>query len=444
MQVVKKDTDQLNAVLTLTIEPADYEEKVAKQLKDIRHKANIPGFRPGNVPASLVKKMYGRAVLGEEINKAISDGLSNYIQEQKLNILGEPLPNEEATPEIDWDNQTTFEFAFDIALAPAFDAVLTEKDELPYYDIEVKDEMVQKQVEAYAARYGNYVPAETAELNDILRGKLVEQKEGGLTKDDAVLSPERMQEEAKNLFLNAKKDDIITFSPMKAFGNEAEVASLLGVKKEELAGLADEFTFQITEITRHQAAAIDAELFAKVYGEGNIADEAAFRAKIADEIRHNFDEDANYKFGLDIRAAVLKRMEGLAFPEAFLKRWVLATNENMQADKLDEDFPKMLDELKWHLAKDQLTEHFGVKVEKEDVEAYAKEVTRMQFMQYGLAGVDDALLTQYANEMLKKEDQLRSIVERVVENKIFAACKGVVKLNHQAISHEDFGKLFEA
>lgn len=445
MQVVKKEIDQLNATVTVTVEPADYQENVAKQLKDIRRKANIPGFRPGMVPAGLVKKMYGKAVLGEEVNKAINDGIFNYIKEQNLNILAEPLPNEQDTPNIDWDTQDTFSFAFDIALAPEFDAKLNGKNKLTYYDITVDDKMIQSRVEMYANRFGEYVQVDDVQAGDVLKGLLLEQKEGGLKKENAILSPQYMSdEEQKALFMGAKKGDIITFNPMKAFGNETEVASLLDINKEEAKELNADFTFQIEGITRHEMAEVNAELFAKVYGEGNVADEAAFRQRITEELKANFVQDTNYKFGLDAKAAVLKKMDGIVFPDAFLKRWLLATNENMTEEKLNEDYPKMIEELKWHLAKDQLAQHFAVKVEKEDVEAYAKEMTRMQFAQYGLAGVEDAILTQYANDMLKKEDQLRGIVERVTENKVFEALKAAVKLETKEISYDDFGKLFEA
>ncbi|MCI7575605.1 MAG: trigger factor [Bacteroidales bacterium] len=443
MQVQKTDIDQLNAMLTVTVEPVDYQDKVAQQLKDIRRKANIPGFRPGMVPAGLVKKMYGKAVLGEEVNKAINDGIYNYLKEQKLNILGDPLPNEEQTPEIDWDTQDTFSFAFDIALAPEFDAKLNGKNKLTYYEVAVTDEMVQNQVDAYAERFGTYEPADDYQDGDMVKG-LLQEVDGEHKKEGAVLMPLYMKDDAqKQLFANAKKGDTVTFNPMKAYGNEAEVASLLGIAKEDAKDLNADFAFTIETITRHQKAAIDAELFAKVYGDNNIADEAAFRETIKQEIKGNFTMDSNYKFGLDAKAAILHKMEKLEFPDAFLKRWVLATNKDLTEDKLNEDYPKMLEELKWHLAKDQLIEAYGIKIEKEDVEAYAKEMTRMQFMQYGLNHVDDAMLTQYAQEMLKKEDQLRGIVERVSENKIYDAVKAAVKLETKEISNEDFSKLFE-
>ena len=433
----------LQAVLTLTIEPADYQEKVQKDLKQIRQKANVPGFRPGMVPMGLVKKMYGKGVLADVLNKVVGEQLSKYIDDNNLKVLGDPLPNNELTPDMDLDNQDTFTFAFDIAVAPEFEAKLNGHNKLTQYVITVTDEMVDKQVNSYAERFGEYVDSEDVQDGDMLKGLLTEQKEGGIVKEDAVLMPAYMKDDAqKALFQGAKKGDVVTFNPAAAYGSEVEVSSLVGVSKEEAKDLTSDFTFEIKTITRHQPAAIDGELFAKVYGENNVKDEADFRARVKAEIEANMAEDAKYKFGLDAKAAVMKKMEGLQFPEAFLKRWVLATNEKMTQEELDKDFPAMLEELKWHLAKDQLMKAFEVKVEKEDVEAYAREVARMQFMQYGLMHVEDAYLDNFAQEMLKKEDQLRGIVERVAENKIYDALRGVAKVEEKAISHEDFGKLF--
>ncbi|MBR1928936.1 MAG: trigger factor [Paludibacteraceae bacterium] len=446
MQVTKTDIDQLNAKLSIVIEPQDYEEKVQKELKDIRRKANVPGFRPGMVPTSLVKKMYGKAVLGEQVNNAINEGIYNFVKEQKLNILGEPLPNDTETPAIDWDVDTTFTFVFDIAIAPEIDVKLNGKNKLTYYDIQVSEEQVNNQIESYAYRFGEYKQVEEYQGNDMLRGKLVENKENGVVKENAVLSPEYMQDEdQKKLFEGAKKGDIITFNPKKAYNSEVEVSSMLSIKKEEVAGLADEFTFEIQSITRHEKADVNEALFAKVYGEGKVSDEADFRNRIKEEIKGNFKQDADYKFGLDAKAAIMKKMEKVEFPEAFLKRWLLQQNEQkMTEEQVEKEFPKMIEELKWHLAKDQLAEAYEIKVEKADVEAYAKEMTRMQFLQYGLSNISDEMLTQYAQETLKKEDQVRGIAERVAENKIYEALKGIVKLETKEISYEDFGKLFEA
>ena len=444
MKIEQSELKDLQAVVTLTIEPADYQDEVQKQLKQVRQKAQIPGFRPGMVPLGLVKKMYGKGVLADVLNKLVGENLQKHIEDNKLAILGDPMPNNELTPNIDMDEQDTFTFAFDIAVAPEFDAKLTGKNKLTEYKIEVTDEMVQRQAESYAARYGEYVEVDAAKEGDILRGTLTEQKEGGIVKENAVLDPQYMQDKKQQkLFAKVKKGDVITFNPMKAYGSEVEVSSMLSITKEQAEGLESDFTFEIQSITRHEAAKIDGELFAKVYGENAPKDEAEFRARIKAEIEQNMAEDSKYKFGLDAKAAILKKMEKVAFPEAFLRRWVLATNDKMTEEQLDKDFPQMLEELKWHLAKDQLLKAFGIEIQKEDVEAYAKEVARMQFMQYGMMHVEDKYLESFAQDMLKKEDQLRGIVERVAENKIYDALRGVAKIEEKAISHEEFGKLFQ-
>ena len=444
MKIEQSEIKDLKAVITLTIEPADYQEKVDKELRQYRQKANIPGFRPGMVPLGLVKKMYGKAVLAEVLNNTVGESLGKYLEDQKLNILGDPLPNEELTPQMDLDNQDTFTFAFDIALAPEFNAALDGKNKLTHYTINVTEEMVDNQIKSYAERFGEYVDADEVQEGDVIKGLMTEQKENGIVKENAILNPQYMQDKkiaAK--FKGAKKGDIITFNPMKAFQSEVEVASLLDIKKEEAKELATDFTFEIQGVTRHQAAQINGELFAKVYGENNVKDEADFRAKVRAEIEENMAEDSKYKFGLDAKAAILKKVGDIAFPEDFLRRWVMATNKEMKQEDLDRDFPKMIEELKWHLAKDQLMKKYDVKVEKEDVEAYAKEVAKMQFMQYGLMHVDEQYLNNFAQEMLKKDDQLRGIVERVAENKIYEALKGVVKIDEKTVSHEEFGKLFK-
>ena len=443
MKIEQSELKDLQAVVTLTIEPADYQDEVQKQLKQVRQKAQIPGFRPGMVPLGLVKKMYGKGVLADVLNKLVGENLQKHIEDNKLAILGDPMPNNELTPNIDMDEQDTFTFAFDIAVAPEFDAKLTGKNKLTEYKIEVTDEMVQRQAESYAARYGEYVEVDAAKEGDILRGTLTEQKEGGIVKENAILNPQYMQDKKQQkLFAKVKKGDVVTFNPMKAYGSEVEVSSMLSITKEQAEGLESDFTFEIQSITRHEAAKIDGELFAKVYGENAPKDEAEFRARIKAEIEQNMAEDSKYKFGLDAKAAILKKMEKVAFPEAFLRRWVLATNDKMTEEQLDKDFPQMLEELKWHLAKDQLLKAFGIEIQKEDVEAYAKEVARMQFMQYGMMHVEDKYLESFAQDMLKKEDQLRGIVERVAENKIYDALRGVAKIEEKSISHEEFGKLF--
>ena len=360
MKIEQSELKDLMGVVTLTIEPADYQEEVTKQLKEVRRKAQMPGFRPGMVPAGLVKKMYGKGVLADVLNKLVGENLQKHIEDNKLQILGDPMPNAEQG-NVDLDHEDTFTFAFDIAVAPEFDAKLNGKNKLPMYTIEPTEEMVNKQVEAYASRFGEYIPED------------------------------------------------------KEKGTKAEV----------------------------KPCAIDAELFAKVYGADAPKDEAAFRARVKEDIVRSLAEETKYRFGIDVKEAVMKKMEKVEFPVDFLKRWVLATNEKMTQEELDKDFDKMLDELKWQLAKDQLMKEYKIDVQKEEVEAFAKRIAKMQFMQYGLMNVEDDMLANYAQEMLKQENQLRGIVERVAEDKIFEAVKGVAKIEEKTISQEEFDKLFK-
>ena len=444
MQINHSEIKDLTSVVTLTLTPADYEEGVTKQLRQIRQKADIPGFRKGMVPIGLIKKMYGKSVLADVLNNMIAEQLTKYIEEQKLHILGDPLPNDELTPSMDLDNDTEFTFAFDIAVPAEFDAKLTATNKLTHYTITVDDKMVDNQVQSYAARFGEYVDADQVAEGDVIRGTLTEQKEGGIVKENAILNPQYMADKKQaKLFNGAKVNDVITFNPMKAYQNETEVASMLDLKKEDVKDLNSDFTFAITSITRHKDADIDAELFAKVYGADAPKDEAEFRARVKAEIEGNMAEDAKYKFGLDAKAAILKKVGEFALPEAFLRRWVEATNKEMKKEDLDRDFPEMLNQLRWQLAKDQLMKEYEIKVEKEDVDAYAMEVARMQFMQYGMMHVEEQYLKSFADNILKDENQLRGIVERVAENKIYEHLKGVAKIEEKAISYDDFGKLMK-
>ena len=426
------------------MEPADYEEQVEKEIRQLRQKAQIPGFRAGMVPKGLVKKMYGKGVLADVVNKEIGTALSKYIEEQKLQVLGEPLPNEEQNNRIDLDNDTTFTFVFDIALAPEMDTKMTAKNKVNYYKVQVTDEMVDNQVKSYAARYGQMETVDSVEENDIVRGSLKENKEEGLTKNEAMMYPRYMKnEDVKKQLIGLKKGETLVFNPMKAFDSESEVASLLGINKDDVKNYAEsEFTLTIDQIQRHKDAAIDSELFVKVYGDNAPKDEAEFRARVRQEIEGNMQQDSDYKFGLDVKAALMKKVEKIELPADFLRRWVKTNNEKMTDEELDKNFPQMLEELKWQLVKDQLMKQLDIKVEKEEVEEYAKKVARMQYMQYGLMHVDDQYLTSFAQEMLKRDDQLRAMVERVAEEKIYAAERNIMKVEEKEVSQEEFNKLF--
>lgn len=449
MNIVRKDIDSANATLSLSIEKADYSEKVEKTLRDYRKKANIPGFRPGMVPMNLLKKMYGKSILAEEINKLITDELYKYIRENNVNILGEPLPNETEQKEIDFATQEDFEFIFDLGFAPEFDVELTKKDKVKFYQISPSEEMINNQVKSYTGRYGKYLQEEVVDANDMVKGLLLELADGkineaGIEVKDAVLTPAYIKDEAtKNLFIGAKKGDVITFNPNTAFENEAEVASLLKISKDVVKDVTADFRMTIEGITRYQEAELDQDLFDKVYGEGVITSEEDFINKIKEGIQVNLSQDSNYKFGIDAREALVKKYEGLTFPEAFLKRWLLATNKNLTQETLEEDYPKMIADLTWQLIKDKIAKANELKVETEDVQEYARQIARSQFAQYGMVGLEDSILDNYAKDILKKEETLKNIIDKVAENKVLDIVKNAVKLDTKGVTIEEFNKMFE-
>jgi len=450
MNIVKNDIDQNNATITISVVKADYAEKVEKTLRDYRKKANIPGFRPGMVPIGLIKKMYGKAVEAEELNKVVSDALYNYIRDNNIAILGEPLPNESQN-NIDFETQEDFDFVFDIGLAPEFEINLSQKDKVNYYDIAVSNEMIENQIKSYTGRYGKYMQEEIVEEKDMLKGELLELatkkkvKEDGIRVEGAVLTPAYMQDEAqKKLFAGAKKGDTIVFNPKKAYANVTEVSSMLKISKEEAENFTADCQITIEGITRYHESEVNQDLFDKVYGEGVVTSEDEFRAKIKANIQENLIADSDYKFGIDAREMLVKKLDGATFPDAFLKRWLLVANENLTAEKIEEDFPKMILDLKWHLIKDKLAKANEVKIEPADVQEFAKKMTRAQFAQYGMIGIEDDIVTKYAQDMLKKEDTLKNIIDKVTEDKVLEAVKKAVKLNKKEISIEDFNKLFEA
>lgn len=452
MNISFEKVDNVNALLTLSLVKADYEENVNKALKDFRKKAQMPGFRPGQVPVGLLKKRFGAEITAEEVNKILGKELTQYIREQKINVLGEPMPNEEKIPAIDFDNQEEFTFVFDVALAPEFDAKITDKDELDFYDITVDDAMVDQQVQVYAQRAGSYVKVDSYEDRDMVKGILAElgedgqPLEGGLQKEGAVMLPNYMKdEEEKAKFNGVKVNDVMVFNPAKAYNNsDVEISSLLGITKEQAADVKSVFSFQVTEITRYVPAEINQELFDQILGEGKVNSEAEFRAQIAESMKKDFAADSDYKFTIDLRKYLTNRIGTLQYPEEMLKRIMRLNNKDKDEEYINRNFQPSLDELTWHLIKEQLCDQLEVKIQQEDVLEAAKTATRLQFAQYGMSNVSDDVITNYANEMLKNEQQAEGLVTRAVERKIVDKAKEVVKLNHKQITMDEFNKMLSA
>jgi len=449
MNVDKQVIDSVNAVVKIQLLKADYQEKVENTLKNYRKKANVPGFRPGMVPAGLIQKMYGKSVLAEAVQDAVSEALYNYIRDNQLNILGEPLPSE-SQPTIDFDTQEDFDFAFDIALSPELEFSLTKKDSIPYYTITVTDEMVAEQAKSMAARNGSYVKAEATEEADVIKGLLIEvQPDGtigleGISVEDAVLTPKYFKnDEEKAKLIGLGVGDTVVFNPAIAYDHtESELASLLKVPKEVAKTVSTDFTFEVKEITRYQEGEMNQVLFDQLYGEGVVTSEEAFKAKVREQLEAQFVPESDYRFMVDAEKALLNKAADVVFPVDFLKRWMLETQKRT-ADNIDEEMPKMIEDLKWHLMKEKIVTDNNLTVSEEELLETAKKITRAQFAQYGMMNVPEDLLNGYASDMLKKEESKRNIIDQSMSTVVAGFLKGAVKITDKKISVEDFNKLFE-
>jgi trigger factor len=445
MNIQFEAPDKVNGLMTITMETADYQPEVEKTLKDYRKRAQIPGFRPGQAPMGMIKRQYGTSVKIDVVNKLLGEKLYGYVQDNKIHMLGEPLPSEQQA-QLDFESEQPLVFKFDIAVAPEFEAKLSGKDKVPFYNITVDDKLIDQQVEMYQSRAGHYdkVEAFDAEQRDMLKGDLREVN-GTIEVADAVLMPQYMKvEDQKKLFEGAKLGDIITWNPRKAYPeSDVEVSSLLKIQKDEVKDHEGDFTFQITEISRFVKAEIGKELFDQTFGEGTVKDEKEFRQKIADQISQQFKADSDYKFLLDVREHMEKKVGKLEFPEAILKRVMLQNNKDKGADFVEKNFEASIKELAWHLMKEQLVSAQGIKIEDADLKETAKEAARAQFAQYGMSNIPDEYLENYAQEMLKKRETVDGLVDRAVDVKLTAALKSVVKLDEKEISLEDFQKMLQ-
>ena len=451
MKISFENPDKINGLLTIVVEEEDYKNDVEKTLKDYRKKANVPGFRPGQAPMGMIKRQFGPSVKMEAVNKIIGQQIYKYVQDNKIQMLGEPLTSEKQAP-VDIEKDGPYTFMFDIAVAPEMKVSLTGRDKVDYYKIVVDDKTIDQQVDMLASRSGSYEKAENYEGNDMLKGDLREldengnTKEGGITVESAVLMPSYIKvDDQKKLFDGAKLGDIITFNPRKAYpDNDTEVSQLLKIERDAVKDMESEFSYQITEIQRFKKHEVNEELFKQVFGEDtDVKDEAAFRAKIAEGLNEQLVNDSDFKFLLDVRAHCEKKVGKLEYPDALLKRIMLANNKDKGEDFVEKNYEMSIKELTWHLIKEQLVSAQNIKIEDADIKETAKEAARAQFAQYGMTNIPEEYIENYANEILKKGESTEALVDRAVDRKLAGALKGVVKLNEKEISVEDFNKMMQ-
>ena len=451
MKISFENPDKINGLLTIVVEEEDYKNDVEKTLKDYRKKANVPGFRPGQAPMGMIKRQFGPSVKMDAVNKLIGQQIYKYVQDNKIQMLGEPLTSEKQAP-VDIEKDGPYTFMFDIAVAPEMKVSLTGRDKVDYYKIVVDDKTIDQQVEMLASRAGSYEKAENYEGNDMLKGDLREldengnTKEGGITVESAVSMPSYIKvDEQKNLFEGAKLGDIITFNPRKAYpDNDTELSQLLKIERDAAKDMVSDFSYQITEIQRFKKHEVNEELFKQVFGEDtDVKDEAAFRAKIAEGLNAQLVNDSDYKFLLDVRAHCEKKVGKLEYPDALLKRIMLANNKDKGEKFVEDNYEQSIKELNWHLIKEQLVSAQDIKVDDNDIKETAKEAARAQFAQYGMTNIPEEYIDNYANEIIKKGDSTDALVDRSIDRKLAAVLKGVVKLNEKEVSVEDFNKMMQ-
>lgn len=443
MNITKELIDDLNAVVTVKVEEADYQGKVENILKDYRKTASIMGFRPGKVPAGMIRKMYYKPVLVDEINKLVSENLMNFIRNEKIQILGEPMPNEEDMKIPDFDKDKEYTFKFDLGITPEFNSDITDKDKIVYYTIKVENSVVEEQIDEAAKRFGELKPVEKASKDELIKGILREEKPEGLVVEDSSMSIDMMKDDKqKKLFAGKKPGDKVIFDIKKAYPNDTELAAMLKIDKDQVKDIAEKFEIEIKEVLKFSKHEVNQELFDKIYGEGNVKSLDEFKAKITEELSMNYERESNYKFALDSKDYIIKKAN-IELPSAFLKRWIVAANENISADTIDEDFKNYEEEFRWQLVKNKMVKAYDINVSDEELFEYAFILSKNQFYQYGLTNIPDEHIENYTKEQLAKPEEARRLREQKFDEKIISFVKETVKLDKKNITMDKFRKLFE-
>lgn len=450
MNVTHQNIDDLNAVLTVKVAQDDYKQKVDQSLKEIHRKAVVKGFRPGKTPVSLIYKKYRVPTIIEEVNKLVSESISHYIYDNKLNILGEPLPSE-SQEIIDWDTQVDFEFRFDMGLAPTFEIELSKRDKVPYYTVKVDKKMREPYIENICNRYGSYQDTEKADDNSLLKATLTElnpdesPRNNGISVEGASISIMLIADEGeKAKMIGAIPGDVFVIDTTKAFPNEVDRAALLKTSKDKLSGILPLFQATVTEVKQYVKAEVNQELFDKLFGEGTVNSEEEFIQKVDENIKSNLRGDSERKFFMDVRDKLIDKFK-INLPKEFLIRWLVAINEGkFTREQVEKDYPGFEKDLMWQLIRDKIIVEQEYKVQEEELTNMAKGYIISQMLQYGMGQLPDEFIEKYANDLLTKKEEKKRMSERVLENKVMAWIKETIKLDEKEVDFEKFNSLMNA
>lgn len=444
MNVLRQDVDALNAVLTVKINPEDYQPKVKATLDKYRKTAKVPGFRPGHVPQSLIQKQYGKAVLAEELNKLANDGIYNFIIENKLEILGNPIPKEDSEVVGSFDQPTDFEFSFEVGLSPTLDLPLNDKNKFDFFTVNVDDTLIDKQIEDLQRRYGKLTSAEAVDAKDMVLGKFEELnddgslKEGGISNNSTISLEFLDNDKATELLIGKKVNDAFELDPTTVSKGDKDRASMLGVSEEEVVNVGNKFQFTVTDIKRMEPAALDEFLFEKLFADGEVKTIEALRTRIADDLKNMFSGDSDRILTRDVYQYLLNETK-TEFPESFLKRWIKLSSEKPISDEdLDKEFDAYLKSLKWQLIQSKIFRDNNIQLNNEEVVNYTKNLLIGNYAQYGIPAPDDAELTETAQRLLKNKEQANGIYDRLAEQKLTDYFKNSLSLNTKEVSYDEF------
>ena len=450
MDITREQKEELTAILKVKIGKEDYESRVEEVLQDYKKKARMDGFRPGKVPMGLVRKLYGRTVLIEEINKILSESVSGYLRENQLQILGEPLPEEDRDNRIDWENDSEFTFGVELGLAPEVSVSPTKKDKVPYYVIQPDQKLIDDTVSGYTRQFGKLEQVESVSGDEVLRGDFIQTDpegnpvENGIVANDSSFTMEVIKDESvKNALIGTKTGESKVFDVKKALPNETELASVLKIEASMVREIAPFFRFDIREISRFTEAPVNQELYDRAFGEGEVKSEKEFRDRVAKDVEHRLEHESDHRLETDIREYFLGKLS-VGLPSAFLKKWLRAVNKDeLTEEGLEKDFPSFEDDLRWQLVRDTVMKNNQLTVSAEEIRNSARYFARMQFMQYGLTDLPDERLEQYVDGMLNNEEEKNRITDRLKEDKVIHTLKEMITLDRRKISLDKFRKLYE-
>jgi trigger factor len=439
MKITKKNSDDLTLIVTIDVEKEDYAEKKKKLLNDFRRKSELKGFRKGMAPMSLIEKMHGHSALIDSVNEVISEGLNNYITENKLNIIGEPLPNESEQKPIDWENDESFSFSFDLAPAPEVDFEVSPDDKFVYREVKVSKKDREQYVSNLQKQFGTLENVDAVEEDDFIIADLVQPDHK--VEGTYIAMRTMNHKESREKFLGSKSGDSFEINVNDAFENETDRASMLKVKKEELQQMSPDFTVEVKEVKRFKDAPVDQELFDKVFGEGEVKSEEEFEKRIVEKMKDEYSQESDYRFMLDTRDALIEKAD-IKLPENFLKRWLFTANEGkFKMEEIEKDFPLFLKDFRWQLIRQKIAGEQKLEVTKEKMIDQASKIASYQFAMYGMNNVPEEQLAKYAESILGDQKEARRIYEKCEDDMVIDYVKSVVTLDKKSISIEKLREL---